>query len=67
MIKIPYRKYKDDLDKYKKSTFPGPDLEEGPHSIIPEDEFFDALESGFDKIEEDRQLRLRLKLQTQLV
>lgn len=40
-------------------------LQEGPHSTLPEDEFFDAVESGLDKIEEDRQLRVRLKLQSQ--
>lgn len=38
---------------------------EGPHSTIPEDEFFDAVETGLDKIEEDRQLRVRLKFQSQ--
>lgn len=42
-------------------------LQEGPHSTLPEDEFFDAVESGLDKIEEDRQLRVRLKLQSQQV
>lgn len=41
--------------------------QEGPHSTLPEDEFFDAVESGLDKIEEDRQLRVRLKLQSQQV
>lgn len=42
-------------------------LQEGPHSTIPEDEFFDAVETGLDKIEEDRQLRVRLKFQSQHV
>lgn len=42
-------------------------MQEGPHSTLPEDEFFDAVESGLDKIEEDRQLRVRLKLQSQQV
>lgn len=42
-------------------------FQEGPHSTLPEDEFFDAVESGLDKIEEDRQLRVRLKLQSQQV
>jgi hypothetical protein len=35
------------------------------YSTIPEDEFFDAVETGLDKIEEDRQIRVKLKLQTQ--
>lgn len=40
-------------------------FQEGPHSTLPEDEFFDAVESGLDKIEEDRQLRVKLKYQSQ--
>ncbi|XP_055389872.1 ceramide transfer protein [Condylostylus longicornis] len=59
------KKFKDELEKIKNSSYPGPDLEEGPHSTILEDEFFDALETGLDKIEEDRQLRVKLKFQTQ--
>lgn len=42
-------------------------FQEGPHSTLPEDEFFDAVESGLDKIEEDRKLRVRLRLQSQQV
>lgn len=42
-------------------------LQEGPHSTLPEDEFFDAVETGLDKIEEERQQKVRLKLQTQQV
>jgi len=60
-----YKKYKDELEKIKNNSFPGPDLEEGPHSTILEDEFFDALETALDKIEEDRQHRVKLKFQTQ--
>ncbi|KAJ6643714.1 Ceramide transfer protein [Pseudolycoriella hygida] len=60
-----YRKFKDEHTNSTNSSFPGPDLEEGPHSTLPEDEFFDAVESGLDKIEEDRQLRVRLRLQSQ--
>jgi len=41
-------------------------LQEGPHSTLPEDEFFDAVETGLDKIEEDMQLRFKLKLQSQI-
>ncbi|KAL5292144.1 COL4A3BP family protein [Megaselia abdita] len=58
-------KLREELEKRKNTTFPGPDFEEGPHSTLPEDEFFDAVESGLDKIEEDRQLRVKLKYQTQ--
>lgn len=44
----------------------GPDLEEeGPNSTIPEDEFYDAVETGLEKIEEVRQIRVKLKFQNQ--
>jgi len=43
----------------------GPDYEEGPHSKIKEDEFFDALDAMLDKHdqqqEEKRQLKIRAK------
>lgn len=53
--------------KMQSTSIIGPDLEEGPHSTIREDEFFDAVETGLDKIEEDLQIRVALKLQTQQV
>lgn len=44
----------------------GPDMEEeGPNSTIPEDEFYDAVETGLEKIEEVRQIRVKLKFQNQ--
>ncbi|XP_015598669.1 collagen type IV alpha-3-binding protein isoform X2 [Cephus cinctus] len=39
----------------------GPDYEEGPHSALCDEEFYDAVETGLDKIDEDLQLRDRLK------
>ncbi|XP_066583881.1 ceramide transfer protein [Prorops nasuta] len=39
----------------------GPDYEEGPHSALCDEEFYDAVETGLDKIEEENQLRDRLK------
>jgi collagen type IV alpha-3-binding protein len=49
-----------------KMSSSGPDMEEeGPNSSIPEDEFFDAVETGLEKIEEVRQIRVKLKLQNQ--
>ncbi|XP_070509670.1 ceramide transfer protein [Chironomus tepperi] len=49
-----------------KMTPNGPDFEEeGPYSNIPEDEFFDAVETGLEKIEEVQQIRVKLKLQNQ--
>ncbi|XP_072310471.1 ceramide transfer protein-like isoform X2 [Eucyclogobius newberryi] len=48
--------YKSALNELKKkSHFGGPDFEEGPNSLINEDEFFDAVEAALDrqdKIEE---------------
>lgn len=50
----------------KTASIIGPDLEEeGPNSTIPEDEFYDAVETGLEKIEEVRQIRVKLKLQNQ--
>ncbi|KAK3885284.1 hypothetical protein Pcinc_010478 [Petrolisthes cinctipes] len=39
----------------------GPDFEEGPHSVIGEDEFFDAVESALDKMDEEEEFRERLR------
>lgn len=44
-----------------RTVHPGPDLEEGPHSVLADDEFYDAVESGLDKMEEEQELRDRLK------
>uniref|UniRef100_A0A665VTM8 Sesquipedalian n=1 Tax=Echeneis naucrates TaxID=173247 RepID=A0A665VTM8_ECHNA len=47
----------------KKSHYGGPDYEEGPNSLINEDEFFDAVEAALDrqdKIEEQVCLRFSL-------
>ncbi|KAB0803858.1 hypothetical protein PPYR_00828 [Photinus pyralis] len=52
--------YFEQLQKIR-NVHPGPDLEEGPHSIIADDEFYDAVESGLDKIEEEQELRERIK------
>ncbi|KAF5272535.1 hypothetical protein FQA39_LY07859 [Lamprigera yunnana] len=54
------KSYFQQLQKIR-SVHPGPDLEEGPHSIIADDEFYDAVESGLDKIEEEQELRERIK------
>uniref|UniRef100_A0A0P4WVJ1 Ceramide transfer protein n=1 Tax=Scylla olivacea TaxID=85551 RepID=A0A0P4WVJ1_SCYOL len=39
----------------------GPDYEEGPHSVIGEDEFYDAVESALDKMDEEEEFRERLR------
>lgn len=36
-------------------------LKEGPHSALCDEEFYDAVETGLDKIDEENQLRDRLK------
>ncbi|EDW17219.1 uncharacterized protein Dmoj_GI16626, isoform A [Drosophila mojavensis] len=60
------RKLKEEIEKLKRLSYPGPDFEEGPHSTLPEDEFFDAVETGLEKIEEDMQMRFKLRLQSQI-
>ena len=42
----------------------GPDYEEGPHSILKEEEFFDALESALDRHDQQQEERRQLKLRT---
>ena len=39
----------------------GPDYAEGPHSQIGEEEFFDAVENALDKLQEEHELRDKLK------
>ena len=39
----------------------GPDFEEGPHSQIGEDEFFDAVESALDRLEEELEKKEQIK------
>lgn len=52
--------------RHKTASITGPDFEEeGPNSTIPEDDWFDAVETGLEKIEEVRQIRVKLKLQNQ--
>ena len=41
-------------EKPKQIVFGGPDFEEGPHSVIKEDEFFDAVDSALDKLEQEQ-------------
>lgn len=38
-----------------------PDFEEGPNSQIGEDEFFDAVETALDKLQEEQESRDKLK------
>ena len=39
-----------------------PDYEEGPHSQIGEEEFYDAVENALDKLQEEQDYRDKLKL-----
>jgi len=55
------RLYFEQLHAATKNIHAGPDLEEGPHSVIADDEFYDAVESGLDKMEEEQELRDRFK------
>ncbi|XP_054159177.1 ceramide transfer protein-like [Oppia nitens] len=42
----------------------GPDYEEGPHSMIKEDEFFDAVDAALDRNDIEEQERRQMKLAT---
>ncbi|KAJ0174033.1 hypothetical protein K1T71_010179 [Dendrolimus kikuchii] len=53
-----YMALKNQLTEARLASKPGPDHEEGPHSTLPDDEFYDAVESGFDKMEEERCTRV---------
>ena len=39
----------------------GPDYEEGPHSQLGEDEFYDAVETALDKLDEELEMKDQLK------
>lgn len=60
------RKCQEEIIKNKAASISGPDLEaEGPNSTIPDDEFFDAVETGLENVEELCNIRTMLKLQSQ--
>ncbi|KAJ6219037.1 hypothetical protein RDWZM_004849 [Blomia tropicalis] len=42
----------------------GPDYEEGPHSMIKEDEFFDAIDAALDRNDQQEEDMRQLKLRT---
>ena len=42
----------------------GPDYEEGPHSMIKEDEFFDAIDAALDRSDQQEEDMRQLKLRT---
>ncbi|XP_069483569.1 ceramide transfer protein isoform X1 [Ambystoma mexicanum] len=60
--------YKGALSELKKKAhFGGPDYEEGPNSLINEEEFFDAVEAALDrqdKIEQSHSEKVRLHFST---
>ena len=45
----------------------GPDYEEGPHSQLGEDEFYDAVETALDKLDEELEMKDQLKVFQQSV
>eukprot|EP00056_Hartaetosiga_gracilis_P010365 m.152451 g.152451 ORF g.152451 m.152451 type:complete len:859 (+) comp13302_c0_seq1:185-2761(+) len=52
------------LKEERGPTMLGPDMEEGPHSTMNEDEFFDALEIGLDQLDaEEEQTRRERELE----
>ncbi|KAK7862762.1 hypothetical protein R5R35_010382 [Gryllus longicercus] len=56
-----YRQAKQEAASTRVVVHSSPDFEEGPHSTLNEEEFYDAVETGLDKIEEDVEFRERMK------
>nr|CAD7444555.1 unnamed protein product [Timema bartmani] len=56
-----YRAARQEALKSRLVVHGSPDFEEGPHSAFNDEEFYDAVESGLDKIEEEAEFRERLK------
>ena len=42
-----------------------PDFQEGPNSQIGEDEFFDAVETALDRLQEEQEFRDKLKIMSE--
>lgn len=66
------RKYEGTADltsaeKTRKVSRSGPDYEEGPHSQLGEDEFYDAVETALDKLDEELEMKDQLKVFQQSV
>jgi len=55
------------VEKTRKVSRSGPDYEEGPHSQLGEDEFYDAVETALDKLDEELELKDQLKVFQQSV
>jgi len=56
--------YKSLLEQTKQQTaarLGGPDFEEGPHSVIKEDEFFDAIDASLDKLEKEEENKHKIQ------
>ena len=52
-------------DKPKRIVMGGPDYEEGPHMLINEDEFYDAVDASLDKLEREEERRQLSKAEAQ--
>ncbi|KAK3097494.1 hypothetical protein FSP39_010154 [Pinctada imbricata] len=50
-----------DRDKPTKVVIGGPDFEEGPHCKIKEEEFYDAVDSSLDRLEEKFDQEMKIK------
>ena len=43
------------VERHKPIILGGPDYEEGPHSMLNEDEFFDAVDATLDKLDKEEE------------
>ncbi|PSN49326.1 Collagen type IV alpha-3-binding protein [Blattella germanica] len=56
-----YRATRQEMATHRLVMHGSPDFEEGPHSALNDEEFYDAVETGLDKIDEEMEMRDRLK------
>ncbi|KAJ4434432.1 hypothetical protein ANN_22994 [Periplaneta americana] len=60
-----YRAARQEAASHRLVVHGSPDYEEGPHSALNDEEFYDAVETGLDKMDEEMELRDRLKTKQQ--
>lgn len=60
-----YRTARQEAATHRLAMHGSPDYEEGPHSALNDEEFYDAVETGLDRMDEELELHDRLKTKQQ--
>lgn len=60
-----YQTVRQEAAPHRLALHGSPDYEEGPHSALNDEEFYDAVETGLDKMDEELELHDRLKTKQQ--